>query len=94
MCSIRGFTSRQGNITVIYPTEQRVALGRATGKEGGMMHYRCLLFRSTPDLTDPPPAMLLLKAATFYSYLPGKQPGNVQTDGLKSSNLFSVAFDS
>lgn len=68
------------------------------GEEGGRTRYRCLLFRSTPDLCpalpETPPATLVLKAPTFYSRSPRKQPGNAQTDGLNSSILFGAAFDS
>lgn len=68
------FASRQGKNTFICCNEQMVALGRAMGEEAGRMHYRCLLFRSTPDLwpalSEASPVMLVLKAAKFYFHLP------------------------
>lgn len=66
------FASRQGKNTFIHPKEKTVAMRRAVGQEGGRMHHRCLLFRSTPGLwsalTETPPAMLILKTAKFYSH--------------------------
>ena len=50
MYSIWVFASRHSKNTFIRPNEQTVALGRAMGEEGGRMHYRCLMFRSTPHL--------------------------------------------